>query len=441
MNTAELNAAAKQLLLTNPVGRVGKDEIVWESGKGMILKDTNGKEYLDFSAALTCVNLGYGRKDLAEVAKVEWEKIGYWESFGGQASRQNIEYAKKLKEVSPKGLGHFFFSAGGSQANESAFKLARAYWRLKGRGKYKIITLANAYHGVSLGLTSSTTVGGGMGAIGSEPVPGGFLHLPHYHCYRCPYGLEYPGCDTKCARMLEVLLGIENEETVAAILAEPIQGVGGRIIPPPTYWPIMREICTKHNVLLIDDEVMSGFCRTGKMFAVEHWNLIPDMMTMAKGISDSHFPFSVTAISDEMFQTYVDAKARVPIGYTFGASPVGSAIASKCLDIYKEEKIAENATTVGKYLVDRLQEFMEYPHVGEVHGIGLFCSIDLVKDKKTKAKINPEVGRALTERNLEKGLLARGGAMVGLTPPLICTKKDVDRAVDILKITIGEMKA
>ncbi len=441
MNTEELLEAQKQFTLgsSSPVG--GADGVILESGKGLILKDTNGKEYLDFSSALTCVNLGYGRKDLAEVGAAEMAKMGYWSNIGRQSTRATIEYSQKLKEVVPDGMGHFFFSAGGSEAVDSAFKIARAYWRLKGRGKYKIITLQSSYHGVSMGVVSATTAMGGMGAIGSEPLPGGFLHLPHYHCYRCPYALEYPGCDTKCARMLEILLEIESEETVAAFCAEPVQGVGGRIIPPPTYWPIIREICTKHNVLLISDEVMTGFCRTGKMFAVENFDLKPDILVMAKGITNSFFPYSITAINDEMFYTYAsNPKNRIPAFVTFGAHPVGSAIASKCLDIYKEEKIAENATTVGKYLLDRLQEFMKFPHVGEVHGIGLFCSIDLVKDKTTKEKLAMETGRALTKRAVEKGLIVRGGAMIGLTPPLTCTKKQVDQAIDILKPIVAEMK-
>jgi len=414
---------------------------VVDKGKGLILMDTDGKEYMDFVAGLTCVNLGYGRKELAEAAMAEMGKLGYFPTFSGMSNRANIECAKKLKQLVPNGINHFFFASGGSDAVDSAFKFARLYWRRKGRGKYKILSLQNSYHGVSLGVVNATNLMSPSLVMGAEPLLPGFIHVPYYYCYRCPFGLEYPSCDTKCARFLETLIEIEGEETVAAFIGEPVQGSGGEIPPPPTYWPLVRRICTEHNVLLIDDEVMTGFGRTGKMFAMEHWDVKPDIMAMAKGITGAYFPFSVTGITDEIFETIAaDPSAILPIAYTYSGHPVGSAVAIKAMEIYKKEKLVENSARVGKYLLDGMQQFMELPHVGHVHGLGLFCGIDLVTDKATKAKPKLEVIFEVGKRAMEKGLLVRAyREIVGLTPPLTCTTEEVDRALDILKPIIADI--
>lgn len=441
MTTEELIRADRELIM-HPLSLM-KTPTGWvvEKGEGLMLTDTDGKEYMDFSAGLTCANLGYGRKELAEAAMDEMSKLGYFQTFSGIANRANIECAKKLKHLVPDGINHFFFASGGSDAVDSAFKFARLYWRRKGRGKYKIISLQNSYHGVSLGVACATTTMGSYSQIGAEPLVPGFLHAPYYYCYRCPFGLEYPSCDTRCARFLETMIEIEGEETVAAFVGEPVQGSGGEIPPPLTYWPLVRKICTEHNILLIADEVMTGFGRTGKMFAMEHWDVKPDIMTMAKGITGAYFPFSATGVIDEIFDTIAaDPPAMLPIAYTYSGHPVGSAVAIKAMEIYEKEKLVENSAKVGKYLLDGLQQFMELPHVGNVHGLGLFCGIELVVDKATKAKTEPGVIFEVGKCAREKGLLVRAYRdIVGLTPPLTCTTEEVDRALGILKPIIADI--
>lgn len=447
MSTRETEKLLKadEELVMHPIGPVRKT-IGWvvEAGKGLILKDTDGKEYLEFAAALTCANLGYGRKEIADVAMAEYNKLGYYDTMGSVPNRANIECAIKLNKVTPKEINHFFFGSGGSDAVDAAVKTARLYWRLKGTGKHKIISLQNSYHGVSMGVTALTTIAGGHNSVGAEPIVPGIVHAPYYYCYRCPFGWKYPDCDTRCARYLEQILEMEGEDTVAAFLAEPIQGSGGQIIPPPTYWPMVREICTKHNVLLIIDEVMTGFGRTGKMFAVEHWNLKPDIMCMAKGITAAYFPVSATGVTDEIYNTLAAGAPTFsfPAGYTYSGHPVGMAIATKVMEIYEKEKLVENSAKVGKYMLDKLQkEFLPLPHVGDVHGLGLFCGIDLVVDKASKTKINYQTVVGINKAAQDNGLIIRAfHNIIGLTPALICTTKDVDRAISMVKPIIAGLK-
>jgi 4-aminobutyrate--pyruvate transaminase len=422
-----------------------RTDVGWvvEEGKGMNLKDTDGKEYLEFASGLTCANLGYGCKELAEVAMAEMSKLGYYDTMDSIPNKPNIECAMKLKELTPEGINHFFFGSGGSDAVDSAVKIARLYWRCKGRGKHKIISLQNSYHGVTMGVTALTTMESGFGSIGVEPIIPGVVHAPYYYCYRCPFGWKYPDCNTACARYLEQIIDMEGEETVAAFIAEAVQGSGGQIVPPPTYWPVVRDICNKHNVLLIIDEVMTGFGRTGKMFAVEHWNLKPDILLMAKGITAAYFPVSATGITDEIFNTLAAGAPEItfPAGYTYSGHPVGMAIAVKTMEIYEKEKIVENSARVGKYMLDQLQGFKEFAHVGDIHGLGLFCGIDLVVDKVKKTKIAPLTVETIDKACHENGLIIRAfHSIIGLTPPLICTTKGVDRALSILKPIIANLK-
>lgn len=440
--TEELVKTDRELVL-HPAGIVGQT-LGWivESGQGLMLKDTEGKEYMDFAAGLTCVNLGYGRKELGEVAMEAMSKLGYCNTFSGFSNKANVECAKKLKELTPDGVNHFFFASGGSDAVDSAIKTARVYWRQKGRGKYKIISLENSYHGVSMGVCGVTTIMGSYGSIGAEPIVPGYIHAPYYYCYRCPFGLEYPACDTRCARYLEEIIEMEGEETVAAFLGEPDQGSGGQIPPPPTYWPLVRKICTEHNVLLITDEVMTGFGRTGKMFCVEHWNLKPDMMCMAKGITNAFFPFSATGVSDEIYNTLAETSARPGPAYTYSGHPVGSAVAIKAMEIYEKEKLVENSAKVGKYMLDKLnKEFADLPHVGNIHGLGLFAGMDIVVDKKSKQKITPAIAGQIGAKCIEKGLMVRSyNHVTGLTPALTCTTQQVDWALSVLKPILADLK-
>jgi adenosylmethionine-8-amino-7-oxononanoate aminotransferase len=264
-----------------PIGQ--NKRVTFEKAEGVRLQDAQGKEYIDFSSHLTCINLGYGHSELVAVSAEQMKKLSYGTIFLGFSHRPSIECCIKLAEITPEGLDHFCLTSGGSQSIEQASNFARLYWSNRGSVKHKIISLYGSFHGVSSGALSATGTGKGTYWKGMTSLPG-YIHIPPFYCYRCMYGKEYPQCGTQCAKHLAEVIEQEGPETVAAFIAEPVIGAGGMIPPPREYWPMVREICTDYDVLLVVDEIMTGFCRTGKMFAVEHWEIKPDIMTVAKGM-------------------------------------------------------------------------------------------------------------------------------------------------------------
>lgn len=418
--------------------------VIFERSAGQILIDTNGKEYIDFIAGLENVNIGHGRKELAESVATQMRKHGYSHTFYGNSHTAVIECAEKLAKLTPPGLKHFTFSCGGGEAVETAMKIARFYWYHKGmKNKVKIIGQCNSYHGVTLGSLSLMSVESGRGdlADGFGPKASGFIHIPSYYCYGCAFGKSYPHCNIECARNLEKTIEAEGEDNIAAFLTDPVQGSFGVVVPVPEYWPMVREICTKHNVLLIDDEVMTGFGRTGKMFCIEHWNIIPDIMAMSKGIVSGYLPFGATAISDEIFD---ELKGKLFVhGFTQGTNPSCCACAIANLDILVSERLTENAAKIGRYLLDRLQEFKEFQYVGEVQGLGCMLRVELVKDKTTKEKFPPElgVGAKVVAQALEKGIIVREYFdRIAIGPCLNITIDECDKALDILRPIIRDLK-
>ncbi len=424
--------------------------IIFDKGKGITLRDTEGKEYIDFASQLTCINLGYGQDELITAAADQMRDLPYSTIFFGFSHRSGIECSMKLAELTPDGLDRFFFSSGGSEGNEQAFKLARLYWSNKrANNRHKIISLYGSYHGSSPGAVSCTGMGKGMFWRGMMPTSlPGFVHIPPYYCYRCMFGSEYPQCGIQCAYYLAEVIGKEGSDTVAAFVAEPVIGAGGMIPPPQEYWPIVREICIKYDVLLIVDEVMTGFCRTGKMFAIEHWGIKPDMMIMAKGITSAYFPFSAIAVNERV---YDGLQGAIASGFSYDGHPVGAALATKAMEIYIRDKIADNAAKVGKHILDRLnREFRPLPCVGEINGLGLMGGIEIVVDKKTKKVFDPElcIIERIQEKALKNSLYLRAstitwalGDRIEWTPPLVITIKEADRALDILKPIIAELKS
>jgi adenosylmethionine-8-amino-7-oxononanoate aminotransferase len=419
--------------------------IVWEKAYGIMLVDTEGKEYIDLSSQLICCNLGHGRREIIDAITEAVNKTDYTSNYFGFSSVATIECARRLAKLTPENLNHFFFVSGGSEANESAVKYARFYQHARGKStKHKIISLYNSYHGTSGMSTSITGVGRGYFSTGFGPAPSGFLHIPTYYCYRCPFGLEYPDCSIKCAQFLEEVIESEDPATVAAFIAEPIQGTGGIIDPPPEYWPMVRKICTDHDVLLIADEVMSGFARTGKMFAIEHWHIRPDIMTMAKGITGAYLPFGAVAISDELYE--VLKGKLVAQGYTYSGHPIACAASVAALDIYVKDKVVDNSARVGKHIRKRLDtEFLPLPGVGRIGGKGMFLGVELVKDKKGKIPIDADMREDLNRKLLGHGIYPRlgGSHTVGQTlyvcPPCVMTVEEADRTLDVLKSLIAKL--
>ena len=417
-------------------------DAIFEEGHGVMLRDTEGREYIDGSSQLVNVNLGHGRREIIEAVLEQIKKLQYTHTFWGFSNTAVIKCSQKLAELTPPGLDHFFFTSGGSESIETAVRIARLYWNSQGKSKTKIIGLHGSFHGVSGSAVAATSVGNKSFQYGFGPVAPGFLHIPSYYCYRCAFKLEYPSCGILCAQFLAETIEKEGAETVAAFLAEPEQGSFGFVSPPPEYWPMVREICDKYNVLLIDDEVMSGFCRTGKMFTAEHWNLKPDMITMAKGITSGYFPFGATALSDKVWGG-LPKGTMFTHGFTYSGHPVGAAASIATMEAYLKEKIAENATKVGEHLMKRLRTECEpLPHVGNIGGLGLMIGVELVKDKKTKALFSTDVIEELQTKARQKGLIIRfmpRNGRIQISPPLIITVKEMDQLLDILLPLIAEL--
>ena len=419
---------------------------MFDKAKGVILQDTDGKEYIDFSSHVTCINLGYGQSELVAAAAEQMQKLAYSTIFFGFSHRPSIECGMKLAELTPEGLDHFLFATGGSTSTEQASRLARLYWSNKGLSKHKIIALYGSWHGQTPGALSATGVGKDFFWKGVAPAVPGFIHIPPYYCYRCMFGKEYPQCGIQCAKHLAEVIEQEGPGTVAAFIAEPVIGAGGMIPPPPEYWPMVREICTNLDVLLITDEVMTGFCRTGKMFAVEHWGIKPDIMTVAKGITSAYFPLGAVVFNARVYQ---GVKGVVTSGFTYDGHPVGCAIATKAMEIYVRDKIAEKVAKASKHLMDRLTaEFLPLPCVGDITGLGLMGGIEIVADKTTKKVFAPElrVMERIRNQALENGLYIRAASInmalsdrIQWSPPLTITIEEVDRALDILRPIIADL--
>lgn len=420
---------------------------VSDRSQGIYFYDTDGKEYIDGTSQLICVNLGYGQKEVINAINDELNRLQYAMLFHGFSNTPIIECGKMLSQLVPPGLDHFVWTTGGSESVDSALKLARFYWSSKNIPRYKIISLWDSYHGVTRDAITATGTGRGATARGLGPPQGGFIQIPSYYCYRCMFGLEYPVCNVRCARFLAEVIEKEGADNIAAFIAEPEMGVSGMIAPPPEYWPIVRDICTKYNVLLIADEVMTGFCRTGKVFAVENWGVRPDIMTMAKGITTAYIPFGAVAFTQEIWDA---VKGKGFVYYTYGGHPVCAAAAIKTMEIYRRDKIAEHTATVGEYTLQRLQkDFATLPCVGYVGGLGLMLGIEIVADKATKRVFDSKVNvmQSIQNEALKNGLFVRVGSIaagtgdrIAFCPPLIITEKEADKALDILYPILANLK-
>ena len=434
--------------LIHPICPIGENAaFIIDKAEGIVFKDIEGNEYLDASSQLVCLNLGYGRKDIVEAIEGQLAKFSYFHQYWGMSNTTTIKCAQKLAEITPEGLDHFMFTSGGSESNEVAFRIARRYWNSKGSNKHKIISLYDSYHGISFGAMSATGLGKGSLWKGAGPLVPGFLRIPSYYCYRCAFGKEYPECDIQCAQHLAFVIEREGPETVAAFIAEPAQGSSGHIIPPPEYWPKIRDVCKEYDIILIADEVITGFCRTGKMFALEHWDVKPDIMTMAKGITGAYFPFGAVAFNDQIHEVL---KGQFFAGYTYSGQPTGAAAATKAIEIYLDENVADNASKVGKYALDRLNtEFKSLPCVGDIDGLGLMIGIEIVTDKATKRPFGPEaeILKRIQDETFRRGAFIRvssisdgPGDRCAFCPPLITTIEQADKILDILYPVLDGLK-
>lgn len=410
-----------------------------DEGCGIRVKSVEGKTYIDCGAGLWLNNVGYGRTELAEVAKKQMEKLSFFQTFNGYSHPLAIQTAKKIAGMISMDNPRIFFTSGGSESNDTAYKLARMHWYLQGKpNKNHIIARTKAYHGVSYGALSATSLPGFWD--GFRPLVPAFHHIDHPHCYFCAWGKEQDRCDLECAGALEEKILEIGQDNVAAFTAEPVIGTGGGIVPPDGYYQRIREICDKYDVLFIADEVITGFGRTGKMFGMLHWNVKPDIMMMAKGITSGYIPMGAVGISEKIYMP-IRKHGIFMHGYTYSGHPVACAVALKNIEIVERESLVENARVKGELLRSRIRD-LGLPCIGEVRGLGLMNAVQLIQNTENKTMFNSAIGFAkrVSEIAWENGLALRPlmGDGLQLSPPLIITEADIIELVDKLGRSIEQ---
>lgn len=419
--------------------------LVIERGDGVDVWDNQGNRYFDAMAGLWCVNVGHNRPEMKKAIVNQLDELEFHNTFSGQLHPRVVELSGKLADVlAEDGMVRFFYGSGGSDACESAFKLARHFWVLQGQArKTKFIGLRDCYHGMHVGGTSITGSTESRNAFGAL-LPG-CIHVDTPYLYRNPWTQDPAELGTLCADILEREIVQQGPETIAAFIAEPVIGVGGVIVPPENYWPRVREICDKYDILLIADEVVTGFGRSGAFTGSRGWGVKPDMMCLAKGMTSGYIPFGATAVNArvaEVMESAPPPQSMIFHGYTYSGHPLGCAAALASIDIAVKEDLAGNSKAVGDYLLDKLQDLNKYRHVGDVRGKGLMAVVEMVKDKASKEPLGHgnsygmDIGIAVGKN----GALVRAvGHLIILSPPLISTKENMDDLVAAMDAAFAEV--
>ncbi len=420
--------------------RTSKDTIrkgipVITGGQGSRVFDQNGKSYLDLTAGGTRpVHVGYGRKDLAEAIAKQAAELAYCTPMHF-ANLRAIELAEILAGLTPGKIDNFLFICDGSEAVESAMKLAKQYHYYRGdKDRFKVISRRGAYHGVtSLALRALGTVLSLRQSM--EPLAPGSVFVESPYCYRCPLHLSYPDCDLACARDVRRIIEFEGPGQIAAFIGEPIQQGFGALAPPPGYWEVIREICNEYGILLIIDEVICGFGRTGRWFGIDHFAIQPDMMTMAKGISSGYAALGAVGCTDEVIDP-VDTLEHI---HTYANHPVACAAGLKNIEILKREGLIQRSAEIGQYFLESLKSLEDHPIVGEIRGTGLWLGLDFTVDKKTRGMFPMDRLWSLVNRAKSKGLIIKlMGQALELAPPLVIDKMEIDEGVKILHDCVAE---
>ena len=414
---------------------------VWVSGHGAVLVDADGKEYLDGLAGLWNVVAGHGRDELADAAAHQMSTLAYCSAYAGSSNPAAIELAERLAGLTYPSINRFFFTSGGGESSETSFKLARSYWKLRGKPhKTKVISRQWGYHGVTLAAMSATGISTYWPAC--EPRVPGFLQSPSPYPYRyeAPTGVSQ---GVAAADELERAIQREGADTVAMFLAEPVQGAGGVIVPQDDYFARIREICDRYDVLLAADEVITGFGRTGKLFALDHWGVEPDVMQFAKAVTSGYFPLGGVGVNDTIAEVLDESSSPWMHAYTYSAHPVGCAVALRTIDIILDEDFPAQAAAKGEHLLAGLEAALaDHPNVGEVRGKGLMCAVEIVQDKATKAEFPSadNIGVQVHAATQQRGLFSRlRGDVFCLAPPVVTTTGQLDRIVEILAAAIAEV--
>ncbi|MGE5193675.1 MAG: aspartate aminotransferase family protein [Deltaproteobacteria bacterium] len=415
---------------------------VWVKADGVILTDADGKEYIDGLGGLWNVVAGHGRRELVDAAARQMGTLPYCSGYAGSSNVPAIELAERLAGITYPSISRFFFTSGGGESSDSSFKTARYYWRLRGKPeKIKVISRQWGYHGVTLAAMSATGLSNYWPMF--EPRVPGFVQIPSPYPYRyvAPAGVSQ---GIAAANELEQAILREGPDTVAMFLAEPVQGAGGVIVPQDDYFPRIRAICDKYDVLFVSDEVITGFGRTGKLFGLQHWGIEPDMILFAKAITSGYFPLGGIGISEKIAQVLDTGEPTWMHAFTYSAHPVGCAIALAMLDIIRKEDFPKQAAEKGAYLLKGLKETLaSHPRVGEVRGKGLMCGIEFVQDKGTKSEFpaTDQIGSKVHAAAQKRGLFSRlrGESVFCLAPPVVTPYPILDRIVEIMAAAVREV--
>ena len=414
---------------------ISKGVPVITRGRGCRVFDQEGRSYLDFTAGVTRpVHVGHGRADLARAVGEQAGELGYFTPMHFTNPRA-LELARALAQVTPSGIDNFLFVCDGSEAVESAMKLAKQHHASNGeKQRFKVVSRRGAYHGVtSMALRALGTVLPMRQSM--EPLTPGSVFIESPYCYRCPIHLEYPACDLACARDLRRMVEFEGPDQVSAFIGEPIQQGFGALAPPQGYWEVIREICDDYGILLIIDEVICGFGRTGRWFGIDHFQIEPDLLTMAKGISSGYVPLGALGCSDQVVNP-VESFEHL---HTYANHPVGCRAGLKNLEILEEEGLIKRSAEMGAYFLEGLKSLEESPIVGQVRGTGCWLGIDCTTDKRTKALFPMANLQNLVDRAQAKGLIIKlMGQALELAPPLVITKEEIDQGIEILRKCFAE---
>ena len=431
-----MNKYSKQFNLDHTIfawsNQKGLDPIHVKKANGVYLYDEKGKKYIDFSSQLMNVNVGHGRQEVTEAVRKQMEKLSYVSPPFTTDSRGIL--GKKIADITPKNLNKTFFTLGGAESNENAIILARLHTK-----KHKIITHYRSYHGATIGAVSA---GGDprKNEIDNQQVPN-CIHVENPYYYRCPwYSTSFEECGERAINNLENTINYEGSNNIAAIMMEGESGSSGCIKYPPNYLKKVSKLCKKYNILLIIDEVMSGFCRTGKWFGFNHHDIKPDIVTIAKGITSGYVPLGGVIVSNEIIDTFNNK--FLPLGLTYSAHSVACAAANAVLDIYEKENLNENATNIGLYTDKLIKKLIKkHPSIGDWRNTGMLGCIELVKNRKTKEPLAPfnasmsemKQMNQVTSKLRDLGMFTYcKWNFIFIAPPLIATKEEIDEGVDII---------
>jgi putrescine aminotransferase len=405
---------------------------------GVYLWDSDGNKILDGMAGLWCVNVGYGRQELVDAATDQMQELPYYNNFFQTTHPPAIELSKALVDISPSQFNHVFFTNSGSEANDTVVRMVRYFWALEGKPeKTVIISRENAYHG-------STVAGSSLGGMKGMHAQGGILHdIEHIvqpYWYRSGSEMDPEEFGLKTAQALELRIKEIGEDRVAAFIAEPVQGAGGVIIPPVTYWPEIQRICKKYGILLIADEVICGFGRLGEWFGSEYFDIEADLMPIAKGLSSGYLPIGGLMVGDRVTETVINKGGDFNHGFTYSGHPAACAVALENIRILKDEKIIEKAKNeLSPYLQKKWLALGDHPMVGEARGLGMVGALELVKDKNTKTSYSSDqnVGTICRDFCFNNGLIMRavGDAMI-ICPPLVISYSEINELIEKAKLCL-----